>query len=790
MPKPPARRAAIAAVGAATLALGVLTMPVSAHAVDGGEITTGQAPATAAGIVDFAIYTPPGYAESDERYPTLYLLHGRGDTMAAWQQVKGDLDQLIADGQIAPMIVVMPDAPWSDRGNWYTDSLYTGSEGGGSPVETALATDLVTYIDENYRTVDDRLARAAGGYSMGGAGALRFTLAHQETFSAGLILSPAAYQDAPPADSSARDYGAYGIGDALYDQTRYEALSYEQALADFDPTLPVHLYLGVGDDEWPNPDPVDARHDLDMATHLVYTAARRTPGVTAELRVMDGGHNWGLWQPAFRDGIVDLNGYLRTTPPPQWDAELLGSAGDDRASGILELADGGTVVAVTAADTFGGIATRGGTDVFVQRRDASGAVMWTSQVATGANDRAYGIVPHGAGGLIVAGYTRSDDTGAPGTSDQVFAAALDADGQQQWITRFGDEGAADRAYAVASDGAGGAYLAGYTGGSAAAPNAGDKDVLVLRIGDDGTTLWAHQFGSTGEDKGQGVSLAADGGAYVTGIAGSAMPGATSAGGMDAYVAKYSASGDQEWLTQFGTTETDQAWAAVARTDGLYVVGHTKGSLGAESFGDHDMYVSALDGNGAMEWTTQFGTSTDDRAIAGVLGADGGLMVVGVSYGGMVESLGSVDIVTAEISATGAVGQLTQFGSFERDGADEWDDPNLYAAPGSVWVSGLTYGAPAGVINAGSGDVFIAHLPYESANESGAEGPGGGDGEGPGGGAGDDDEMAGGAIGGGSSNNAPLASTGTAMVPALSIVAVAAMGLALWLRRRRQGAISH
>ncbi|WP_187240584.1 alpha/beta hydrolase-fold protein [Microbacterium mitrae] len=789
MPMSRSRRAVLSAAGALALTLSVLAVPAAATAAEGGEIMMAQAPDTAAGAVDFAIYTPPGYAESEERYPTLYLLHGRGDTMAAWQQVKGDLDQMITDGEIAPMIVVMPDSPWSSRGNWYTDSLYTGDQGAGAAVETALAIDLVDYVDDNYRTVDDRHARAVGGYSMGGAGALRFALAHQQTFSAGLILSPAAYQGAPPADSSAREYGAYGVGDALYDHARYEELSYETALASFDPAMPVHLYLGVGDDEWANPDPADAMHDLDMATHLVYSAARRTPGVTAELRVIDGGHDWGVWQSAFRDGVQDLNGYLRTTPPATWEAELLGTAGDDRASGIVELEDGGTIVAFTVADAFDGVAYAGGMDVIVQRRDADGAVLWNAPIATPANDRAYGVVPNGSGGFIVAGFTRSDNAGEPGSSDQIFAASLSGDGEQQWITRFGDPDAADRAYAVASDGAGGVYLAGYTGGAAVTPSTGDKDVLLVRIGEDGEVLWADQFGSTGEDKGQGVSLAPDGGAYVTGIAGNALPGVTSAGGVDAYVAKYSPTGEREWLTQFGTAETDQAWAAVTREGGVYVVGHTKGALGDANLGDHDMYVAAFDEAGTREWATQFGTTTDDRAIGGVLGADGGLMVVGVSYGAMVESLGGVDIVTAEISSTGTVGALTQFGSFERDGADEWDDPNLFAASGSVWISGLTYGAPTGTTNAGSGDVFIAHLPYDSAETDGGGGgptpttPGTPSGE-PGGGDGADGAASGGGTSGG------LASTGAVMVPAFSILATLAIALGVIMRRRHRGTLTH
>ena len=78
---------------------------------------------------------------------------------------------------------------------------------------------------------------------------------------------------------------------------------------------------------------------------------------------------------------------------------------------------------------------------------------------------------------------------------------------------------------------------------------------------------------------------------------------------------------------------------------------------------------------------------------------------------MGEGRGGVDVVTFSIDAAGEVSGISQFGSRERDGADEWDEANLMAAVGGsgVWLEGLTYGAPAGFSNAGAGDVFVMLL---------------------------------------------------------------------------------
>lgn len=707
-------RRVLAGTGAAVLLGAGALAALPALAAETGTVLAAQAPSDAVGSIDYSVYLPAGYDTGDAEYPTVYLLHGRGDTQAAWQRVAGDLDEMIAAGTIQPMVVVMPDAPWNERGNWYTDSLYTGDRatgaGAGMPVETAFTEDLVEHVDATYRTVEDRAARAVGGYSMGGAGALRFTLAHQDTFSAGIVLSPAVYVPQPPADSSTRDYGAYGVGHKLFDKHRYTELNYPAALDALDPSLPVHLFIAVGDDEWANPDPADASHDLDFESAQLYNTARRVDGVTAEFRVLDGGHDWDVWQPAFREAITDVSARLRTTPVAPWDAELLGTSGDDRAGGVLPL-DDGTVVGLNVGAAYADVPYAGAMDVVLERRAADGSVTWLHALATAANDRAYGIVAGSGGGVITAGYTRGDLDGAhpTGASDDAFVAGIDAAGVRTWTTQFGDPAAADRIYAVASDGAGGAFVAGYTSGSVDGPSAGDKDALVAHVTADGTLAWITQLGGTGEDKALAIAPAPDGGVYVGGVAGGAMPGATSAGGLDGWTARLTAAGDVTWLNQHGTGDTDQVSGMAVRGDGTVIaVGHTGGQLGATAFGDKDAFVLALAGDGSELWTTQLGTATDDRGVAAVPRADGSVLLLGTTYGPIGSQVGGVDVFTAVLDASGTVGERSQFGSGDRDGADEWDEANLYASgspDGGVLISGVTFGAPDGQTNAGAGDVF-------------------------------------------------------------------------------------
>lgn len=260
---------------------------------------------------DYFVYLPAGYESSDLNYPVVYLLHGRGDDYYAWFGVAQQLDALIESGEISPLIAIMPDMPSSDRASYYVDSEYMGEDFPAEPVETAFFNDLIPHVDATYRTIPTREGRVIGGFSMGGYGAIRYSLAHPDQFGSAIILSPAVYIPLPPADSSTRQFGAFGVGSTTFDEDRYTRLNYPALIDSFVAAdLPLYLFIAVGDDEYENPIPDDYLHDLDMEAHLFYNRIRRVPKVVAEFRVYDGGHNWDMWSRGFDEGIRTLNRFM------------------------------------------------------------------------------------------------------------------------------------------------------------------------------------------------------------------------------------------------------------------------------------------------------------------------------------------------------------------------------------------------------------------------------------------------------------------------------------------------
>jgi enterochelin esterase-like enzyme len=713
-----------AAAGAAALLLavglaGAAPTTASAGKDESGTLTTASAPSPAlGGPIDYTVYLPYGYsdpANAATRYPVLYLLHGRGDSMTAWTAVKSDLDRLIADGVVPPVIAVLPDAPWSERGNYYVDSAYTGSDSPGRPVETALTRDLVAHVDATYRTAAHRGARLVGGYSMGGAGALRYALAHQDLFANALVLSPAVYCPLPPADSSAREFGAYGSGDQRFSDEVYQRLNYPALLPGFDPELPVHMYIAVGDDEWPNPDPADAVHDLDYEAATLYNTIRRVDGVSAEFRVVDGGHDWDVWRPSFVDGLTHLASTLSAAPAAGLPAPLQGTAGTDWAGGVAATPDGGATIGYAVSGSVDGQPYAGGLDAVVRRLGPDlRAAQWTVQFGTSANDRLYGVAPLADGGVLAAGYTRGNLDGAHPASpaDDGVVARFTASGERSWLIQAGDPAKADRFYALAAAPDGGAYVAGYSSGAYAGTSAGDKDAVLARITPTGGVAWARQFGGPGEDKALAVAADANG-VYVAGSTSAGMPGTDHLGGVDGWLAGFTLDGAQRWVAAEGGSGDDLlAGVAISSTGDVVATGKVGASEAGATAGGSDALTVAYTAAGRQRWRVLSGGRGDDAGAEVVALPGGEVAVVGFTGSALGVPAGGADVLTLRLDQRGKQLLAAQYGTARDDAVDAFGEENVYAAraaDGRLLVTGLTAGTPSGggTPTGGNGDVFLA-----------------------------------------------------------------------------------
>lgn len=135
------------------------------------------------------IYLPPSYACEDTRYPVVFLLRGHErewinthqDDSRAGRNVIDVYEDLLRDGDVGPMILVMPSLA-SDDGSAHGIGIdllkpWLGNQTAGSGTglwETYLRTDVVDLVDAHWRTLGTGKHRGVDGFSLGGAMSLKF----------------------------------------------------------------------------------------------------------------------------------------------------------------------------------------------------------------------------------------------------------------------------------------------------------------------------------------------------------------------------------------------------------------------------------------------------------------------------------------------------------------------------------------------------------------------------------------------------------------------------------------
>jgi enterochelin esterase-like enzyme len=121
---------------------------------------------------------PSDYDSIDGELPVLYLLHGASGDKNSW--VRGaDIVTRLSDKYayriIGPMIVVMPscEPPGSN---------FQGVGPDGDLFVKEMVTDIIPFIEKNFKASPDRENRAIAGYSAGGMQTLNLALFFPEKF--------------------------------------------------------------------------------------------------------------------------------------------------------------------------------------------------------------------------------------------------------------------------------------------------------------------------------------------------------------------------------------------------------------------------------------------------------------------------------------------------------------------------------------------------------------------------------------------------------------------------------
>jgi hypothetical protein len=131
------------------------------------------------------VYLPPGYDDSDRRYPVVYVIQGYTGHVGMWfnrtpfrRPFPELADDVFRDGDTPPAIVVYVDAWTAYGGSQFLDSPATGR------YHSYLCDEVVPWVDARYRTLADRAHRAIMGKSSGGYGAMITPMLRPDLFAA------------------------------------------------------------------------------------------------------------------------------------------------------------------------------------------------------------------------------------------------------------------------------------------------------------------------------------------------------------------------------------------------------------------------------------------------------------------------------------------------------------------------------------------------------------------------------------------------------------------------------
>ena len=136
------------------------------------------------------VYTPYGYESNPKKkYPVLYLLHGAGGDEEAWTSMGRAaqiLDNLIEKGLAEPMIVVMPNGNPGQQAartlNLEEKPFNWRDETHRNDYVNSLCTEIVPFIEKNYRAIPKPASRAIAGLSMGGGHTISASILYPEMF--------------------------------------------------------------------------------------------------------------------------------------------------------------------------------------------------------------------------------------------------------------------------------------------------------------------------------------------------------------------------------------------------------------------------------------------------------------------------------------------------------------------------------------------------------------------------------------------------------------------------------
>ncbi len=453
--------------------------------------------------------------------------------------------------------------------------------------------------------------------------------------------------------------------------------------------------------------------------------------------------------------LIEPNIPGQQNPPPAGTPALalrIGGTGVDLILDVATDAQGNAYVAGTftgsvdfdPSATVNALTSLGGTDVFLAKYTAAGALAWVSRIGGAGTESVTALARDGSGNLYLGGGFEGSASFSAGAGAVVlnsqgaedgFVAKFTADGGLAWARRFGglaNDGVAD----VAVDGAGNAYAAGSFSGTAnALPAPGPsilsdgsaQDGFVLSLDPSGAVRWALPVGGTQDDATTALAATSAGTVTVSGsfrgsadFARNAAPvRLTSQGGADLFLASYTSAGTLVWARDIGGPNDDAITPGALALDGAggaTISGAFSGSMDFDpgpatatrtSQGSSDLFVARYDAGGIFSTVATLGGVGTISGVHIAVDGNGDLLLTGAFSGAVdfdpgpgtrvLSSLGTggaTDAFVVKLSPVLGLLWVSRFGESTSDASRQNAGVAVATDPqGDVFVAGHFFGSP-------------------------------------------------------------------------------------------------
>ena len=324
--------------------------------------------------------------------------------------------------------------------------------------------------------------------------------------------------------------------------------------------------------------------------------------------------------------------------------------------------------------------------------DFKGQLAWTKTFGGSLEDKATSVVATPDGGVLVVGYTKSNNGDVIKThaGADVLITKIDASGNTVYSKTIGGS-LDDFGYSIIRTSVNNYVISGYSGSADfdVPSNQGFHDFYIVKINENADIIWSKSYGFSSHDHAHKIIQTQDGGFFVAGFSDySGIIGAPDNGeghtighkttnsnsvqhGVGEFMGiKLDAQGEFLWYRYYGGTQNDRVNDIVETNDGgIIMVGYSE----SQDFdvenpkGSYDYWVINLDKDGHLHWKKSFGGSDIDQAY-GIAKTDfNSYLIVGQSNsvdGDISSHIGNSDIWVIHINHHGDLLWEKSFGGVQ------------------------------------------------------------------------------------------------------------------------------